>query len=404
MANSSTTKGKTQKPPKPYEGFPLFPHATRRWAKKIRGRLYYFGSWDGGWKAALAKFEEERDALYAGKVPRSRQSAEPEGLKLVDLYNEFMAAMEDRIALGTLAQSTLDDYQRTCELILLHLGTERLVSDIRPADWSKLLVTVSKGKGGPGKKAQPWSHVTQADFVTRAKVPFRWARKMELIPVEMNYGPDFRKPAADKMDAERQSKPEKLFGRDEVLALIKGAQQPLKAMIMLGINCAYGNGDVAALPLSAINLKTEWVDFPRPKTAVPRRCKLWPETIETINAWLELRASVPGASGSNLAFLRDDGRPWSSENSGDNPIANVFSILVKSLGLQQTGRGFYSLRHTFRTEADSTLDDVAIDRCMGHKTPGIASKYRHRVDDHRIERVCNHVRSWLYGAEGGDRE
>ena len=68
-----------------------------------------------------------------------------------------------------------------------------------------------------------------------------------------------------------------MFEAAELRRVLDYARPGMAAMILLAANGGLGNADVADLPIEAVNLETGWLEFPRPKTGIPRRIPLWPE-------------------------------------------------------------------------------------------------------------------------------
>ena len=68
MSGHSTPPAARDKPDKPYPGFPMFAHPSGQWARKIRGRLYYFGVWENP-NAALERLNREYPYLKEGRTP-----------------------------------------------------------------------------------------------------------------------------------------------------------------------------------------------------------------------------------------------------------------------------------------------------------------------------------------------
>jgi integrase len=178
--------------------------------------------------------------------------------------------------------------------------------------------------------------------------------------------------------------------------MIDAAGLPLKAMLLLGINAAFGNSDCGNLPQSAVNPDAGMIDFPRPKTGIARRCPLWPETVAALREALAKRPEPKKEEHAGLVFVTRCGDSWHTGTT-DGPLSRETSKLLRKLGINGRKRiGFYTLRHTFRTIADESKDQPAVDFIMGHEVAHMSSVYRETISDARLRVVADCVHGWLF--------
>jgi integrase len=376
----STAPTSSRKPAKPSPEFPLFAHAAGVWAKKIRGKLHYFGSWSDP-DAALAKYLEQKDALHAGRKPR--EDAGETTVK--DAVNAFLNERKARVNSGQITSRTWEEYKMVGDLLVTHLGKSRVVADLDPSDFASLRTKLAK-KWGPHRLAKTIQYVRSI---------FKHALEARLLDRPLCFGPGFDRPSKKVLRLHRSKQGTKLFTAEEIRRMIAEDDAQLRAMVLLGANCGFGNADCGNLPLAALDLDGGWVNYPRPKTGIHRRCPLWPETVDALRKVLAKRKEPKDEADAGLVFITKYGQCWAKTDSSTNPISQATAKLMKKLGLEK-GRNFYCLRHVFRTVADEAKDQPACDHIMGHESPHMSSVYRERISDDRLKAVADHVRTWLF--------
>jgi integrase len=371
---------KPPKPAKPYPDFPLYAHASGRWAKKIRGVLKYFGPWadpDG----ALANYLDRKNDLHAGRTPR----ADAGELTVKDLVNAFLNSKQNSVDAGELKQRTWNTYKETTDFMIGEFGKRRLVEDIGPSDFASMR----------RKMAKRWGLHRLANHIQYTRSVFKFGVEEGLIVKAVRYGTGFKKPSKKNFRIEKSKQELKLFTADEIRRMLAAATPSMKAMILLGVNCGFGNADCALLPTRAVDLHAGWINFPRPKTGLDRRCPLWPETVAAIKNWLPVRPAPKDDAHADLVFITAQGGCWLKETT-DNPTSKEMAKLLKKLQINGN-RNFYTLRHTHRTIGDAACDQRASGYIMGHVDPSMASHYVEHIADERLLRVTGTVRTWLFG-------
>ena len=399
------------KPRKPRPDFPLFPHATGRWAKKVRGKFEYFGRIEDDPKGerALAEWLEQRDFLLAGRQRQVNRGA----LTVAELANKFLSYKRTQLSAGDIkAQSIVPGY-RACAMVVEEFGATKAVEDLGPDDFQRLLESRLADK----------SARTRAMFVTLIRTLFTFAFNDEqrLISAPVLFGAAFRKPKLPRWH-DRKPGEGRAFTAEQIRRIhssAKGMQRAtarlLRATTLLGINCGFGNNDCATLTFANLDLEGGWHSHPRPKTGIPRRCHLWNETVAAIREYVKKRPQPKTPEYSDLVFLTRYGLPYVHASAKTeehlkagrldgfdwhNELGDLMRRTLMRLGIKRKGLSFYSLRHTFETIGGAAKDQIAVDAIMGHVTPGMGTNYRDSIDDKRLRAVTDHVHAWLFPEAG----
>ncbi|MEX1229373.1 MAG: tyrosine-type recombinase/integrase, partial [Planctomycetaceae bacterium] len=394
------SNGTSQSPEykKPRPDFPLSIHkGTGYWSKKIRGRVFYFGKIADDLEgiAAESQWNREKDDLLAGREPREKTD---EFLTLETLCFRFLEQKESDRDQGELSPRTYQGYLAACERMAKILGRHRSVDDLLHEDFRKLKNVLS----------DKLSSATLRVEMQRIRMVFKFAYDAELVdkPIRAATGHAFKRPSLkitkkDRKDHQRQHGL-RMFSADEILLILKEADTTMKAAVLLGINCGFGQSDVANLPISALDLKRGWLDFPRVKTGEDRRVPLWPETGEALKVVLANRPKSRDDEDSDLVFLTSKGKRWhrvSDKGVAYDFLGITFARLLRRLNIKRPKLSFYGLRHGVETIGGEMADQVAVDAVMGHSPQGMAAAYREDISDERLKRVTDHIRAWLFNSD-----
>jgi integrase len=272
------------------------------------------------------------------------------------------------------------------EMMATGLGPRRSVADLEPPDFAALKSKLAK-RNGPHR---------MCTVIQVIRCAFKHAYDSGTLDRPIRFGPAFKRTSKKTLRLHRAKQGAKLFTASEVRRLIDAAGPSMRAMILLGINAGFGNADCGTLPLSAVDLEKGIIDYPRPKTGIPRRCALWPETIQAIREAMAKRPTPKNEEDAVLAFITKYGTSWSKEENA-GPVTQEMRKLLNRLGINGH-RNFYTLRHTFRTVADESKDKPVVDYIMGYGVSHMSSVYREAISDERLRAVVQCVRRWLFSS------
>ena len=355
--------------------FPLTIHPTGQYCKKIRGKLYYFGS---DKKLALERYLEEAAYLHLGQGTKPKSEGDSLSLKM--LCNLYLDHQESRTAVGEVKPRHVSDQTFILRSFVKFVGSNRPVSAVATIDLQNYRGKLIKATRTPH---------TINNHISTIKAMYNWALENEIVGSVPNLK------AVKKVPNTKDDKP--TFVMDQIQLLLEAASVQMKAMIWLGLNCGFGCTDCAELKWKNLDLKNSRVNFPRGKTGIDRNLPLWPETVEALK-------ETP--KNGELVFYTRRGNPWVRTIRGvtddgtekyvkDDAISKEFSKILRKAKIQtEKGVGFYTLRRTAATWTARSGDPFAVQKLLGHADLKMATTYVQDVSE-QTDRAINNTRQFI---------
>ena len=355
--------------------FPLTLHSTGQFCKKIKGKMYYFGS---DKKVALQRYLDQSTYLH-GDQQILQDMPTQNNMTLKQLCDMYLKYQYSKLQANDLTVQHHNDQIGSLNKLMDFLGQNHKIDGISTLDLQNYKRNLQASYGSVHRLNL---------HISIMKALFHWAKKCEILKDIPNIDAVSRGKIVHKDRF--------IFDSEQIGKLISTADVKMQAMIWLGLNCGFGCTDCAGLTWADVDLANGRVKFPRRKTGVFRDLPLWPETVAALK-------KIPKKG--TLVFYTSRGNPYIqtlSKTDGNgrikfiilNTITTLFSRMIKKVGIDAPkGTGFYSLRRTAATFAAHSGDPFAVQRLLGHADLQMATRYVQDVSA-QTDRVIENSRKY----------
>ena len=350
------------------------------WAKKVNGKVHYFGT---DYEEACAEYKRQKPFLEAGIDTPGR------GPTLADLLNEFLSDRRDQKEEGRLAQQTFNDYVEVCDIIASALPVSSTLQSLKVEQFSSIRKSLAKGK-----KKKVLSLKSQDRRLGYARAIFRFASIDNFL---IDRPLPFTRPLAGisklEMRRYRAGRPARRLTAEEIKGVLETDSPVLKAAVLLAINGGLNNSDIRQLTVKVATPESGVMVYPRRKTFFNRVTPLWPETQLAISEVLKARPKTK----SDLLLISPEGISYQDTKKKD-PISRFFTDALRRNKTHAPGKNFGALRTMFAQVGKEVGDDIALKAAMGHSDGSqLYESYADGVYLPRIKRITDHVHQWLFG-------